>query len=780
MTSFVEEATLRIDDKQARSALKSLNREINSLLRNARKLNKQTLINVNTQKAQGQIRALVNAIGKIPRSKTTTLTTRNVTRNVVENIVNNRNNNYTRNTNPRNQNNNNNPNQNNNQNNNRRNRNWFGQRIGNMTLYGGATFTGAVSIAYAALSATNAAQATDTRLLSIFANDEASRNAVNQAGAKAATDVSRISETRGRQIATDLLLGGVTKENVGDFTQLFARVESSVGALFPGLERSVTLFNNKLINLGNSTDDLARSQELARGAARGIAAAGESFNAPTALAAVRQAGIAPTINEKGLFNLIQLTDALGQQAGTQIQRLSKELFTPAEQAGAGGGVSKGAVAELEQRGLRGFTKEERGRFFADPTSFIEEVLGPRLRAQGVDTSNREQLATYLSQAGFNQTTQRLLNQVFSSIGERAQQYKATSGLDPNNPDAGTAGNLALSFANLAASFDTFTSRVLTPIAETLAPVLNSAAEGLESIALSATKVDDLALAASAAATAFGAFKVGGKILDYFNPLTASAAALDGSAVALTRAAVALGGAAATDVVGDLPGGDGTGKKGGRKGRGLMGLLAGGGSIAARGVVIAGTAITAAEILSAIDPKGNLWGLTEPIDNWFRKNYGVPGQGEEGKGLSVSEVIDAIFKDRGPVAPPMTADQKRFADLQTERSYVQQALADAKTIGGIPDQDTINALTSQLSQIDAEISAFQQAFGTSVQGAGTAIQGGMSAGAQEASAILAGVFSQGAEVLASRIVNAIGSAVINAPKVAASTPQANTGAVTPTE
>src|SRR5690606_8658943 len=47
---------------------------------------------------------------------------------------------------------------------------------------------------------------------------------------------------------------------------------------------------------------------------------------------------------------------------------------------------------------------------------------------------------------------------------------------------------------------------------------------------------------------------------------------------------------------------------------------------------------------AIDPKGNLWGLTEGIDNWFERNFGFnPSRigGEDNRLAEIQAKLDAI-------------------------------------------------------------------------------------------------------------------------------------------
>jgi hypothetical protein len=544
MASFVEEATLRIDD-QSTKQINAVNKSLNQLFKNAKRFQKLELLNTKSfNSAKRQVDSLARSLKKLPRQRSVTV---NVNQNGKVPRI------------PRNQ------------------RGGPGSPTHPVPVpvprgRGGSHFTsngalriaqaiitsyGAIRVGSAALTAVNEAQSQDTRERSIFSNNPGLQKAIAEAAVAATLATPRIDQTRSRGIATDLALGGVTDKNLAGFTTLFANTESSVGALFPGLEKSVTAFNNKFINLANSTDDLARSQKLAQGAAQGIAAAGETFSAPNALTAIRFSGLAPTINDKGVFNLIQLVDAMGGSAGNAISRLRKELFIPANQAGAGSGIAKGAVANLEKRGLRGFSDSERRLFTQDPASFIEQVLAPRISKQGVDINNREQLDKFLSSAGFNNTTQRLITQVLTSLDERAQQYRVTSGINVNNPTQGTEGNLALATTDLIASFNTLSSQILVPLAEKVAPLVSGVASFVEKVALTGTTLDKLQLAASAAAGVFVAYKAGTSIISQiFNPLNVSATNLNGSAAALTNAARALGGSSVAGG-GGVPGSSGS-------------------------------------------------------------------------------------------------------------------------------------------------------------------------------------------------------------------------------
>ncbi|RVH55363.1 hypothetical protein CN213_18460 [Sinorhizobium meliloti] len=62
-------------------------------------------------------------------------------------------------------------------------------------------------------------------------------------------------------------------------------------------------------------------------------------------------------------------------------------------------------------------------------------------------------------------------------------------------------------------------------------------------------------------------------------------------------------------------------------------------IAARAAMIAGVALATAELLQTFDPKGNLGGLTTPVDNWMRSKMGLP---EKDAGITPGEIWQGMF------------------------------------------------------------------------------------------------------------------------------------------
>lgn len=63
------------------------------------------------------------------------------------------------------------------------------------------------------------------------------------------------------------------------------------------------------------------------------------------------------------------------------------------------------------------------------------------------------------------------------------------------------------------------------------------------------------------------------------------------------------------------------------------------ALAARLAIIAGIAAITMEVLEKYDPKGNLGGLTKPVDDWLRSKLGLP---TKDTGITPGEIWDGLF------------------------------------------------------------------------------------------------------------------------------------------
>lgn len=159
----------------------------------------------------------------------------------------------------------------------------------------------------------------------------------------------------------------------------------------------------------------------------------------------------------------------------------------------------------------------------------------------------------------------------------------------------------------------------------------------------------------------------------------------------TGAAAAGGGAAA----GAAAGAAGAAAKGGGS------MLKG----AAKGAGIAGLALTLSEVMSIIDPRGNLWGLTDGIDQWVKAKTGINPSNLSDKSGAVpttgsapaatSQRIDDVFSQAKMSDPAQIAGSMQAA-MQGMNAALQTGFAQA-----LAEADRFMAqMNAKLSQIVA--------------------------------------------------------------------------------
>lgn len=216
------------------------------------------------------------------------------------------------------------------------------------------------------------------------------------------------------------------------------------------------------------------------------------------------------------------------------------------------------------------------------------------------------------------------------------------------------------WAELEASVENlFVSIAESGVLKTASEAFKMAAEGLKSLAQANPKMLEFGTYAIMLAAVLGPIAiVGGGVISFFLSL-----------VALMRLAIALGkgtlgvAAAAMGVTGTAAGASGAGTAAAGAAAGA-GAAAKGGSLfgkLVKGAGIIGTALTIKEVLDAIDPEGNLWGLTSGIDAWV----------EEKTGINPSKIGGGSER----VGPEATPEEARAHDL-TEWT-ARQAEIDAR-------------------------------------------------------------------------------------------------------
>lgn len=85
-------------------------------------------------------------------------------------------------------------------------------------------------------------------------------------------------------------------------------------------------------------------------------------------------------------------------------------------------------------------------------------------------------------------------------------------------------------------------------------------------------------------------------------------------------------------------------------------------LAAKAAIVAGIALAVGEVLQTFDPKGNLGGITSPVDNWLRDKMGLPPRDS---GITPGEIWDGfgnILPDFNPAPSADTDDGGRAVSM----------------------------------------------------------------------------------------------------------------------
>ena len=246
------------------------------------------------------------------------------------------------------------------------------------------------------------------------------------------------------------------------------------------------------------------------------------------------------------------------------------------------------------------------------------------------------------------------------------------------------------------------------VLKTATEAIKSLTSGLKSLSESNPKLLEFGTYALLIAGALGPIAiVGGGVLSFFLSLVGImrlavalgkgtlgvAAAAMGVTAAASAGGAAAGGAAAgaAGAAGSAAAGAAGGAAASTAGKSILGKVV-------KGAGIIGTAYTIAEVLDAIDPQGNLWGLTSGIDAWVESKTGInpskigagtPRDGpeatpEEGRAHDISEwqarqsAIDARLNEIAKNMHPSMADMPNMEreNLLTENALLSQRLADS--------------------------------------------------------------------------------------------------------
>ncbi|KAB2776541.1 phage tail tape measure protein [Brucella anthropi] len=278
----------------------------------------------------------------------------------------------------------------------------------------------------------------------------------------------------------------------------------------------------------------------------------------------------------------------------------------------------------------------------------------------------------------------------------------------------------------------FVSIAESGVLKTASEAFKLAADGLKSLAQSNPKLLEFGTYALMIAGVLGPIAlVGGGVISFFTSLLAMlllVTKIGRGALGVAGAAMGISGVAGATGAGAAAAGAAAGAGAASKGSSLLGK-------AAKGAGIIGTAWTIKEVLDAVDPEGNLWGLTSGIDAWIESKTGInpskvggsqrvgpEATAEEGRTHDISEwqarqaEIDARLAQIEKNTHPAMRDMPNIErdNLQTERSMLDQQINAAipqaqpaeAAAAAKQTMDGYNAaLSTELSAAEQQIDAF---------------------------------------------------------------------------
>ncbi len=278
----------------------------------------------------------------------------------------------------------------------------------------------------------------------------------------------------------------------------------------------------------------------------------------------------------------------------------------------------------------------------------------------------------------------------------------------------------------------FVSIAESGVLKTASEAFKLAADGLKSLAQSNPKLLEFGTYALMIAGVLGPIAiVGGGVISFFTSLLAMlllVTKIGRGALGVAGAAMGISGAAGATGAGAAAAGAAAGAGAASKGSSLLGK-------AAKGAGIIGTAWTIKEVLDAVDPEGNLWGLTSGIDAWIESKTGInpskvggsqrvgpEATPDEGRAHDISEwqarqaEIDARLAQIEKNTHPAMRDMPNIErdNLQAERSMLDQQINAAvpqaqpaeAAAAAKQTMDGYNAaLSTELSAAEAQIDAF---------------------------------------------------------------------------
>ncbi|QIO64715.1 hypothetical protein [Rhizobium leguminosarum] len=553
MTGFVEQATLSIDDK-ASSKVRSLNKDINNLIRNAKRLNGLKFDFGGIKQAQSQVRSLAKSINALPKSKTVTLTTRNVTQNVTRGAAggvvppvamggmgspN-------------------------------------GRGRGNL-FFGGQNDSNLQSAGRIIARAFTATIGFDLRRVVDSAGRSAGSGVVTLDTARANANVAGIRDVQGfeasarsaalstsgvsagdimsamiEQVATlqaQLDAGSISVEQytkrldnltktTAETTQAFGTIR---GSFARGAEDTRQLY--RTLPLTNAGNDLAKQGGFITSMVNAIAASGGDLTGDEIRRMMQQLGpvVAQSLSDVGLARLALIRDEGGRQSTAEARQAFGDLTR--------GNLSKADTAAQIEQGLRdpsGRTKFGKTDF-ADPVGFWEINIVPKLEKLGVNLNDIVAVTDALDkQLGFTTSGARFGASAVVQVGQNKTELARFRNTDANR--ALEAPTLVTAFKEIETSFQD----AISANSDSIVGALKFGAQGISGLFDKLGKGQLPSVEDAAGFAAVGIASALQATLDpTTRPLALAALALDGAAAALTASAGALTVAAGAGATGGI-------------------------------------------------------------------------------------------------------------------------------------------------------------------------------------------------------------------------------------
>ncbi|MGL5736431.1 MAG: hypothetical protein ACRCYS_16335, partial [Beijerinckiaceae bacterium] len=365
----------------------------------------------------------------------------------------------------------------------------FGSLSGRATVFDiqGELYLAARSVVIQAGAATLEAQAlTTSQSLTLPGQDIP---LVNEYARQSVSEVEGLSLTDVRSVLSDLA------KSIDPASPEYQAIGESLLSSFErlmlirptkGLDDAQGLV--KLLELSQISNDPQRADDLAVAYAQGIAAAGETFNTPSFLAALRTSGAASTLTGEGLFRFMLAFDEQQRQLGSGLGRLIKSLTSEA-------GVSEEQIKLQQASGIRDADGQvlDENLLRENAFAWVMANVIPKLEERGVDTTDPVAVQSAIGDLGFVTQEARLVASELVAELERARSIQAQAAAGLVSAQEASRKDLGASVNNLKAAFDTLASESLTPLFETIAPGIDLFANYLENLALNSSGLEKLGI-----------------------------------------------------------------------------------------------------------------------------------------------------------------------------------------------------------------------------------------------------------------------------------------------